>query len=367
MHGQADIRKCSKKDRTNSSIGIILPHISRGPGGGFKVIFEYANFLAGKGYMITLYFMTYNLYSRWIKWPFFRKVLGKILYRRYKKWYKLAPQIKSYDLFDKNDVRNHEILIATGVRTALFLNDLCMNNVKLVYFIQGFETWEVDKKIVCGTYKFPMKKIVVSKWLESKVMEHCNDKVIYIPNSIDLSIFNMRVPIKERKAHTVIFHYRTMECKGSKYAIELINKLENLYPDLETKVVGVTRRPKELPKSCKYYRSIAPEEVALLNNMSRIFVCTSLDEGFGLPGLEAMACGCALVTTDYAGGREYAIDGNNALISKPKDVDTMVKNVIKLFEDERLLQFISSNGIDTSKKFGFERSAEKFWKVINDL
>jgi glycosyltransferase involved in cell wall biosynthesis len=367
MDKQADIGKCKKNKRESSNIGIILPHIASGPGGGFKVIFEYANYLAGKGDMVTVYFMTYNLYQCWIKWPFLRKIIGKLLYKRYKNWFKLAPEIRTYALFDKEDLKYHEILIATGVKTALLTNELCLAGIKLAYFVQGFETWEVDEKTVFETYQFPMKKIVVSKWLENKVKECCTDKVEYIPNTIDLSIFRMRVPVKERKAHTIIFHYRTMECKGSKYAIELIRKLEKLYTDLEVKVIGVSKYPKELPDSCKYYRSISPKKVALLNNTSRIFICTSLDEGFGLPGLEAMACGCAVVTTDFAGGREYAIDGYNALISKPKDVTAMIENVIRLFKNEDLLNQISSNGIITSKKFEFSKSAESFRRIIKSL
>jgi len=367
MDKEVCIQKFAKKGSINSNIGIILPHIIFGPGGGVKVILEYANFLAEKGNTVTIYFMTYNLYCRWIKWEFLRRIVGKLLYKRYRRYYNLAANIKTCDLFYTNDIKQHDVLIATELRTALLVNRLPKNSTKLVYFVQGFETWGSDEETVFQTYQFPMKKVVVSKWLESKVVEHCNDKVAYIPNSIDLSIFNLKVPIRERKPYTITLHYRTMECKGSKYAIELINKLEARYPDLETKIVGVSKCPKNLPKSCKYYRSIAPQEVATLNNSSRIFVCTSLEEGFGLPGLEAMACGCALVTTDYAGGREYAIDGENALVSKPKDVDSMFQNVVRLFEDEELLQKISNNGVATAKKFEFGRSAEDFWKLIKGL
>lgn len=95
------------------------------------------------------------------------------------------------------------------------------SNTKLAYFVQGFETWVADEETVYKTYKFPMKKIVVSKWLENIVIRYCDDKVSYVPNGINLSVFNLKVPIKERKPHTIIFHYRTMECKGSSCIIQV--------------------------------------------------------------------------------------------------------------------------------------------------
>ena len=74
-------------------------------------------------------------------------------------------------------------------------------------------------------------------------------------------------------------------------------------------------------------------------------MCTSVKEGFGLPGLEAMACGCALVTTDFDGAKEYAVNNKNALVSPIKDVDAMYQNVIKLFEDENLRFKIAQGGL----------------------
>ncbi len=54
-------------------------------------------------------------------------------------------------------------------------------------------------------------------------------------------------------------------------------------------------------------------------NISHIFISTSWWEGFGLPSLEAMACGCALILTDAGGVNEYAIANENCLMYEPKN------------------------------------------------
>ena len=55
-------------------------------------------------------------------------------------------------------------------------------------------------------------------------------------------------------------------------------------------------------------------------NYASIFICSSINEGFGLTGAESMACGCALATTSYPAVFEYAVDKKNCLVSPVKDI-----------------------------------------------
>lgn len=93
-------------------------------------------------------------------------------------------------------------------------------------------------------------------------------------------------------------------------------------------------------------------------------MCSSLEEGFGLPGLEAMACGCALVSTSYKGVLEYAIDSVNALLSPIKDAKSMADNVERLFENEILRKRITKNGIKTGIERSLDKSAKKFESAL---
>lgn len=68
-----------------------------------------------------------------------------------------------------------------------------------------------------------------------------------------------------------------------------------------------------------------------------------------MPGLEAMASGCALVTTDTKGSREYAIHNENSLIVK--DVEEMVVAVDALIRDDDLRERIATAGVETSRRF----------------
>jgi glycosyltransferase involved in cell wall biosynthesis len=66
-------------------------------------------------------------------------------------------------------------------------------------------------------------------------------------------------------------------------------------------------------------------------NRCHIFVFASRSEGFGLPPLEAMACGCAVVTTDCGGVRDYVQPGTNAVmvpVARPQELATAIAAVV---------------------------------------
>ena len=66
--------------------------------------------------------------------------------------------------------------------------------------------------------------------------------------------------------------------------------------------------------------------------------------GLGPAGVEAMACGAALVTADNGGSRDCAIDGETALVVLPRQPDQIAAAVIRLIEDEALQLRIAGDG-----------------------
>ena len=62
-----------------------------------------------------------------------------------------------------------------------------------------------------------------------------------------------------------------------------IRNIQNYY------VVSTNNPPDDLPACCVCSKNLSPKEVAEVNNSARVSICSSLEEGFGLLGLEAMA------------------------------------------------------------------------------
>jgi glycosyltransferase involved in cell wall biosynthesis len=102
-------------------------------------------------------------------------------------------------------------------------------------------------------------------------------------------------------------------------------------------------------------------------NRSRIFLCSSHVEGFGLPSIEAMACGAALVTTSNGGADDYAIHGETALVCEPGDVTAMADHIERLLHDDELrIQLARQGGEYVRQTFDWDASAERLEAFLNE-
>ncbi len=97
------------------------------------------------------------------------------------------------------------------------------------------------------------------------------------------------------------------------------------------------------------------ELVSLYRNAD-IFICGSFYESFGLPAVEAMASGAAVVTSAHGGADEYARDGENCLLFRPGNVVELAERVQRLLDAPELRQRLCAAGFETARRFTWHRS-----------
>ncbi|MBC7293526.1 MAG: glycosyltransferase family 4 protein, partial [Thermoleophilia bacterium] len=118
-------------------------------------------------------------------------------------------------------------------------------------------------------------------------------------------------------------------------------------------LVWVTAQPPARPAGTVYVR---PEQHVLreLYRGATVFVSGSHYEAFSLPPLEAMACGCPVVTTANAGVLEYAVDGQNCLLAEIGNPQSLAEQVMRLLDEPQLRQRISRGGLETANRYRWE-------------
>lgn len=351
------------------NISFCLPGIPLYPVGGVKIVFEYSNRLVKKGHNIDIYFNCENAYKKYKVPNFFRKIVSNFMVNQTPRWFDLNRKINKKCIFGINDsnIKKSDFIIATAVNTAEDVYNLDKNKGKKAYLIQDFENWNHENEYVYQTYNYNMKNIVISKWLKKIVDSKSNYSSIYIPNGIDFDVFGIDIPIKKRKKHSIAMLYHEKKHKGSKYGIETIKSLKEQFQDLEVKMFGVPKRPENLPNWIEYTRNANEQQLRKIYNNSSIFLSTSIKEGFGLTGAESMACGCALVSTNYKGVKEYAVHDKNSLISPIKDIDSLIKNIKKLFQNDSLRIKIAREGSKNIKSLSWENAIDKFEKKVLEI
>lgn len=96
-----------------------------------------------------------------------------------------------------------------------------------------------------------------------------------------------------------------------------------------------------------------------------VFAYPSLYEGFGIPPLEAQACGCPVLVSNAASLPEVC--GDSALYCDPKNIDDMVEKMKVMLENDVLRKHFVVEGFKNIARFSWETSAKKILKVVGDL
>lgn len=124
----------------------------------------------------------------------------------------------------------------------------------------------------------------------------------------------------------------------------------------------------DLPVETYDGKDLPQEAMAAEYAAAEVFVVGSHFEGFGQPGLEALACGTPLVTTDNGGCRDYAFDGETALVVPPRDPVAMANAIARLRADPALARRLSQRGLELVRdRFSWPLAARRFIEVVDDL
>ncbi|MDR1759071.1 MAG: glycosyltransferase family 4 protein [Fibrobacter sp.] len=345
-------------------INILFSSYGVKPNGGFLIAYRYANELAKRGHRINLIHTPSirSLPVRFYKWiaAFLKMRSAKNL------WFHFEENVNRkycFSLREKN-IPDADITMATTWQTAVILNGYTPKKGRKFYLIQGYETWFGHKEEVDTTWHYNMTKIVISQWL-LKLGENmgCRD-LHYIPNALDGKKYGVYSdPYSREKIITM--NYAKEEFKGSRDGVEAMKLARKQIPVLRCVAFGKDKRPSHLPDWIEYHENPAQDFlVKQIYNRSYIYLCTSWQEGWGLPPMEAMACGSAVITTDNGGVRDFAIDGENALYCKMKDPRDMAEKIIALHEDKSLHDRLVRSGLEKIPQFSWDRSVQLLEKLF---
>ncbi|KXG76165.1 glycosyltransferase family 4 protein [Thermotalea metallivorans] len=100
-------------------------------------------------------------------------------------------------------------------------------------------------------------------------------------------------------------------------------------------------------------------------NAASLFVYPSIYEGFGLPPLEAMSCGCPTITSNLTSIPEVVDDA--ALLINPYDIDALTEAIVQVLEDKKLSMELIVKGLKRASQFSWENTAKNTLKVYEAL
>ncbi len=107
------------------------------------------------------------------------------------------------------------------------------------------------------------------------------------------------------------------------------------------------------------------EDLVKLYNTADLFVYPSLYEGFGLPPVEAMSCGCPVITSNTTSLPEVV--GNAGIKVDPHDYKALANEMYRILTNDDFKTELSEKGLKRAQLFSWEKTARETWKVYEEV
>ncbi|MFW5890741.1 MAG: glycosyltransferase family 4 protein [bacterium] len=199
----------------------------------------------------------------------------------------------------------------------------------------------------------------------------------YIPNYADKSIFYpSKLFSKRNEKVTVLYPRRLDKVRGIDTAKEICNYILKKY-DFVDFIFAIDNNHDNLWKNFSdwvnkspykdriFYNNYSYDEIAEVYRKADIVILPTLAcEGTSLSGLEAMASGNAIVTTNVGGLNDLFIDNFNALVTHPNEKDLFIDNVCYLIENNKYRNYLAENAYNTSEAFSKDIWESKWADLI---
>jgi glycosyltransferase involved in cell wall biosynthesis len=203
-------------------------------------------------------------------------------------------------------------------------------------------------KMLCrSALQMPAYRVANSSWLAGEFRRRFNENIPFVQNGVDTARFH---PLSKLSAHDgmirVVTHCRPEQWKGFQDAVPAMHELMKRYYKIQWHVYGTPHPfldPDNELAPYQFHGALDHDALSRLYAESDIALCPSWYEGFAMPPLEAMACGTAVITTRY-GTEDYAIDGHNAIIARPRAVGDLAVALDGLARTPELRAQLAKNG-----------------------
>jgi glycosyltransferase involved in cell wall biosynthesis len=236
-------------------------------------------------------------------------------------------------------------------------------------------------------YRLPGHKIAVSEFVAQRVGVNRIDKII-IPGigseyfitfqPEDLAASSERRPTCSKDVGKPIVGLFPTEArgKGLRFAVAAFDQLGGGSADVEFLVYDRDSPAAHLPDYVRRFSEYAASprknvrEGPPLMNFYRacdVFLFPSLAEGFGLPPLEAMACGTPVILTDSGGVMTYARDGLNCVVIPPGSSDAIAGAIRRITSDRDFARRLTVEGVKTASNYSRDRFVRACVEEISRL
>ena len=270
-------------------------------------------------------------------------------------------------------------------RYAFFLNSpFIVTAHDVVRLCFGFAKETLSERILLKLDIHYIKRashiIAVSQNTKQDLMKYLKipeNRLSVIYNGIDHSIFKpYDVKILDNPYILYVGSERPRKNLGRLF--EAFAKVKSELPELKLVKAGAVGRSEEyrrnvmrkldslgITRDVIFVDSASRLDLAHYYSSASLLAYPTLYEGFGLPPLEAMACGCPVVTSNTSSLAEVV--GKAGIMVDPYDVDGLAQAMKQVLTDDKLRDDMVRKGLEQAKRFSWEKTVEQTLEVYNKV
>jgi phosphatidyl-myo-inositol dimannoside synthase len=193
--------------------------------------------------------------------------------------------------------------------------------------------------------------------------------VSFIPNGVDLSIFQPGPATPDKGQLHVVCVARLIERKGQQYLIDAVKRIVDSGTDVILSLIGTGDSKNEyenqarslgIQNRVRFVGYVSREEISKYYKAAHVFVLPSYNEGMSLAVLEAMASGLPVVVTRTGGTAELVEEGVNGFVFNWGDVETLSRHLLNLASDRALARRMGAASRIRAIDYSWPAIADRF-------
>lgn len=295
-------------------------------------------------------------------------------------WFREPLPINDMETFQSISEGNYDLVIFSSV-SLLPLGVPYLGGAKSVLMYQGHESYlygstlaemQAEKSELSDLLPIASAIIVPSYAVQNLLMERFGQNSIVVPPAIDHELFSPdeAAEEEERSKRILMVGSYMAPVKGMQYGFEALSILANQFP-LTLVLVTQEKRGRstlrKLPFEVELHYRPPRDTIGAIYRSCDVYCCPSVYEGFGLPAIEAFACGLPVVSTRNSGVSDFGIDGTNLLLADVGDSVDLSSKLQMILSDRHLASRLRKAAFPTAAQYTWDRTMAAFVRAIDQI